>query len=124
MIDSGGVRQITLGGVVTTKLAFASSQAATCRPSPIRTCAIAEAFFLSPVGLAIDKNGYFYLGDTWGAIVRVSPSGVVEALAGLSDSGSPASSSPISGYTYPWAIGVNSSGELYFMIRGGLFKLR
>ncbi len=74
------------------------------------------ASFASPFGVATDAEGNVYVADSWNAKIRkISPSGVVNTLAGAGPSVGPKIDGPASRATFrqPEGIFVDSFGNVY-----------
>lgn len=108
--DSGNnaIRKITPMAVVTTLAGlgtrFGSSDGAA-----------GDATFRAPRGVAIDRAGNVYVGDSSNGTVRkISPAGVVTTIAGMpGESGSADGIGPAARFGYINAIAVHTDGSLY-----------
>lgn len=109
VIDSENrtVRKITPKGVVTTLAGTASWSKASKRDSVFR--------FYQPAGLAVDANGNVFVADAGiNVIYRVSPVGVVTALAGTPNTrGSTGGLGPAARFNGPNGVAVDGAGNVY-----------
>ena len=101
------VRKITPNGVVTT-LAGAAS-----RPRQSKQSSVFR--FYKPAGIAVDASGTVFVADAGlNVIYRVSPTGVVTALAGTPDTrGSTDGLGPAARFNRPGGVAVDGTGNVY-----------
>lgn len=83
----------------------------------------ADAQFRSPVGVAVDTQGYVYVSDLFNQKIRkISPEGVVSTLAG-STGGFADGTGADAQFKYPIGITVDASGNVY-VVDSGNHKIR
>jgi len=105
--DSGNntIRKVTAAGVVTTLAGVAGSAGA---PS------VTPAKFNEPFCVAVDSAGTVYVADTNnGAIRKISPAGVVTALAGGNGPGYADGTGTAAKFHEPHGIAVDTSGNVF-----------
>lgn len=102
------VRKITPAGVVTTLAGVANA----CSGSVDGTGAAARLHF--PWGVAVDTQGNVYVSETFGAIRKITPAGVVSTLAG-SDMGQGLADGPGASalFSTPYGLAVDGAGNVY-----------
>ena len=102
------IRQITLGGVVSTLAGLAGVSG-----SANGTGAAAQ--FNQPQGVAVDSAGNVYVADTGNHTIRqITPGGVVSTLAGLAGvSGSANGTGGSARFYEPEGVAVDSGGNVY-----------
>jgi sugar lactone lactonase YvrE len=72
------------------------------------------ATFNGPWGLALDKSGNLYVGDTSNSMVRkISPDGTVTTFAGTGSQGSADGRGTVATFEAPYGVCVDSSGAIY-----------
>jgi hypothetical protein len=102
------IRKVTPAGVVTTLAGQVGN------PGSANGAGTAAQFY-QPWGLAVDKVGNVYVGDSWNHTIRkVTPAGVVTTLAGLA--GRPGSADGTNGnarFSYPSQVAVDSGTNIY-----------
>jgi len=108
--DTGNstIRKITPAQVVTTLAGLPGTPGSA-------NGAGSAARFQYPLGLAVDASGNVYVADCYDQTIRkISPSGVVSALAGLSSvQGSTDGTGDAAQFKYPYALAVDGSGNVY-----------
>jgi mucin-19 len=102
------IRKITPGGVVNTLAGLAVQQGAA---DGLGTA----AQFYNARGVAVDKDGNAYVGDTSNHTIRkITPAGVVSTLAGLAGtSGSADGAGSLARFSSPWGVAVDATGNVY-----------
>jgi streptogramin lyase len=87
----------------------------------------AQATFASPGALAIDGNGNLFVADYFNHRIRRidAITGVVTTVAGDGNATSSGDGGPAiaAGVRYPYALAVNSAGDI-FVVENGAFKVR
>ncbi len=102
------IRKITPGGVVNTLAGLAVQQGAA---DGLGTA----AQFYNARGVAVDKDGNAYVGDTSNHTIRkITPAGVVSTLAGLAGNpGSTDGTGSLARFSSPWGVAVDATGNVY-----------
>jgi sugar lactone lactonase YvrE len=101
------IRKITSAGVVST---FAGKTGVAGNANGQGTA----ASFSHPQGVAVDASGNLYVADTVNNLIRlITPSGLVSTFAGSGSSGSQNGSVGTATFAYPYAVAVDSSGNVY-----------
>ncbi len=101
------IRKITPSGVVTT-LAGSAGQTGSSDGTG------SAARFTEPTGVAVDSTGNVYVSDIWDSTIRkITPSGVVTALAGSTGSGSSDGTGSAARFFGPMGLAVDSAGNVY-----------
>jgi sugar lactone lactonase YvrE len=98
------IRMVTQSGDVTT---LAGSGAAGRADGPG-----AEAQFLEPFAIAVDRSGTLYVADQ-NRIRKVTPSGEVTTLAGSGEKGFADGAGAAAQFNYPSGLAVDESGTVY-----------
>ncbi len=108
--DNNRIRRVTQSGVIGT-FAGNGTQGSSGDGGPGAGAELNE-----PFGVAVDSAGNLYIADTFNSRIRkVTPSGVMVALAGsgtvgFSGDGGPADDAELA---FPWAVAVDAGGNLY-----------
>jgi sugar lactone lactonase YvrE len=104
--DSHVIRKISTSGIVTT---FAGSSMGSADGNG------ASAQFAYPSGLAIDKDGNLYVGDSHSLTIRkITPGGLVTTVAGLADRpGTADGPAATARFNSVHAVAVDRSGNIY-----------
>jgi sugar lactone lactonase YvrE len=103
------IRKVTPAGVVTTLAGLAGSSGSANGTG-------SAARFYVAYGLAVDSAGNVYVADTWNCTIRkVTPSGVVTTLAGLTGSSERSADGTGSAARFdnPSSVAADSAGNLY-----------
>jgi sugar lactone lactonase YvrE len=102
------IRKITSAGVVSTLAGLARSEGSADGTG-------SAARFSSPQGVAVDGAGNVYVADTGNSTIRkITPSGVVSTLAGLTGSnGSADDTGSAARFNSPQGVAVDSAGNAY-----------
>ena len=104
--DNHKIRKITSAGVVTTLAGSGSSGSADGTGT--------LASFSYPKGVSVDTEGNVYVADTNNSKIRkITPGGAVTTLAGSGSSGSVDGTGAAAGFSYPWGVAVDNSGNVY-----------
>jgi|GEM_PF-1356153 len=109
--DTGNnlIRKVTPDGAVTTLAGLEGSWASFDGTG-------AEAWFLNPSGVAVDRSGNWYVADNC-AIRKITPGGVVTTLAGLAgvqgSADGTATAARFSSLSWPNGLVVDASGNVY-----------
>ena len=110
MADYGNhtIRKITPAGMVSTLAGLAGS-------SGSADGAGSAAQFNMPVGIAVDTNGFVYVGEYGNSTIRkITPGGVVSTLAGLAgNTGSADGTGSAARFKNPNGVAVDNSGNVY-----------
>ncbi len=105
--DNNEIREISTSGQVTTV-------AGTTTPGAANGATGAAASFYNPYGIAVDSAGNLYVADTGNNEIReISASGAVTTLAGSVTAGSADGTGSAASFTNPFAVAVNSAGDVY-----------
>lgn len=108
--DTGNhtLRKITRDGIVTTLAGVAGQRGSADGVG-------SEARFYYPHGIAIGRDGNFYVTDSWNhTIRRVTPRGSVSTLAGLAGTtGNSDGRGREARFNYPFGIAVGRDGNIY-----------
>ncbi len=114
------VRKISPDGIIVT---VAGNGAACCFPGEGENGVGATVATLStPVGVAIDGVGGFYISDTYSGHIRRVSHGIITTIAGIGNiGGDPGDGgiAPRAFLSYPSGMVVDGSGNLYFADAGG-----
>lgn len=112
------IRKITSAGVVTTFAGVAGSFGDTDGTGP--NVGTNAARFYAPGGVAVDGSGNVFVADTYNHSIRkITSSGVVSTIAGLSGSyGANDGSNGNARFFLPRAISVDSGGNLFVLDSG------
>ena len=80
----------------------------------VTTVVGAAAGLYNPYGIAVDAAGTLYVADTGNNEIRkVSTNGTVTTLAGSTAAGSADGAGALASFTHPFAVAVNSAGDVY-----------
>ncbi|MFY8034541.1 MAG: hypothetical protein ACOVMN_08475, partial [Flexibacteraceae bacterium] len=110
-INNNRIRKISTTGVVTT---FAGSGTAA-----LTNGTGTAASFNSPVSIAMDASGNFYVTDyNAHAIRKITSAGVVTTLAGNGTAGGSDATGSAATFRQPHGVAVDASGNLYIADRG------
>jgi len=114
------VRRISRDGIIVT---VAGNGAACCFAGEGENGVVATVATLStPVGVAIDGVGGFYISDTYSGHIRRVSHGIITTIAGIGNiGGDPGDGgiAPKAFLSYPSGMAVDGSGNLYFADAGG-----
>lgn len=118
-VDTGGnlyvadygnniIRKITPAGVVSTLAGLAGNAGSADGNG-------SAARFNMPIGIAVDTNGFLYVGEYGNSTIRkITPEGVVSTLAGLAGvTGSADGTGSAARFKNPTGVTVSSSGNVY-----------
>jgi gliding motility-associated-like protein len=84
----------------------------------------AKTPFIDPFGVAIDKNGYAYVGDAaTDQIYKVSPTGEVTLLAGSGEFDSNDGTGAQASFYHPFGLAIDAAGNVY-VADWGVDKIR
>jgi secreted PhoX family phosphatase len=111
--DNGNnlIREITPDSVVTT-YAGSSSMGAANGPA-------ATATFNGPFGIAVDKAGNVYVGDSGNNLIRIiTPAGMVNTFAGSGSVGLANGSGAAASFSNPQGLVLDAAGNLYVADEG------
>ena len=101
------IRKISSGGIVSTLAGIAGVSGSKDGPG-------ASATFNSPLGIAIDNTGNFYVADALNNKIRkITPAGVVSTFAGDGTAGDNDAYGPSASFNDPNYIAVDGYGNLY-----------
>ncbi len=80
----------------------------------VTTVVSAAAGLFNPYGIAVDAAGTLYVADTGNNEIRkISTNGTVTTLAGSTTAGSADGTGAAASFTHPFAVAVNSAGDVY-----------
>lgn len=102
------IRKVAPGGVVTTLAGLAESRGS-------RDGHGTAARFYNPASVAVDREGFLYVADSWNHLIRkIAPDGLVTTLAGLAEQpGSSDGSGTAARFRYPSGVAVDRAGLVY-----------
>src|SRR5664280_1795155 len=110
--DTGNdtIRKVTPAGVVTTVAGVPPLRSLGSADGPAQ-----DARFAEPNGVAVDKDGTVYVGDTYSATVRkIDPSGATTTIAGtVGATGSGDGLGSAAQFWYPYGVAVDSDKNVY-----------
>lgn len=100
------IRKITPGGLVTTLAGSGTPGAVNGKGT--------AASFNSPYGLALDREGNIYVGDTANDLIRkISPDGIVTTFAGSGEPGAADGKGTEASFNAPAGLAFDAAGNLY-----------